>query len=290
MNNKKDKNRQYYSVRTGKIDGELSLELADILELFRDLFKSWLDHGYFQQHFGYHCVDKGYVPGERGLPLEKAIVLEVRKPDICPIEDACESYSEDDLFDVIEFLYDYISKPRKRYYHDWSCCGWHCDQFGRIDRDEGVIEYRKKINNILKDYHGGYSISEDGEILVPVDSGLKPLLEAEVTHPDNENVKSKIENAKKKFRRYKSSPDDRRDAVRDLADVLEYLRPQIKESLLRKDENDLFELANRFGIRHHGKGQQLEYDKEIWYNWMFYYYLSTIHATLQLIGKQSDIM
>lgn len=80
MNNKKDKNRQYYSVRTGKIDGELSLELTDILELFRNLFKSWLDHGYFQQHFGYHCVDKGYVPGERGLPLEQAIVLEVRKP------------------------------------------------------------------------------------------------------------------------------------------------------------------------------------------------------------------
>jgi len=286
MNKKKAKNRQYYSVRTGKIDGELFLELAEVLGLFRNLFECWLDNGYFQQHFGYWCTDQGHVAGEHGLTLENAIILEVRKSNLFPIETACESYSEDDLFDVIEFLHDYISKPTKRRYHHWDNCGWHCSQF---DRDDGVIEYREKINAILKGYHGGYSISEDGEILVPVDSGLKPLLEAEVAHPDIENVKSKIENAIKKFRRYKSSPDDRRDAVRDLADVLEYLRPQIKKSLLRNDEKDLFELANRFGIRHHSKGQKLEYDREIWYNWMFYYYLATIHASLQLIDRESDV-
>jgi hypothetical protein len=283
------KDRQYYSVRTGKIDGNFPLELEDVLELFRSLFKSWIYNGYFQQHFGYHCVDKGYVPGERGLPLEKTIALEVRKTNLCPIEDACQAYSEDDLFDVIEFLYDHVSKPRKRYFHNWSGCGWHCDEFGRIDRDAGVTEYCEKINNILKDYHGGYSISKDGEILVPVDPGIKPLLEAEVVHPDTENVTFRIENAIKKFRRYKSSTDDRRDAIRDLADVLEYLRPQIKKCLLRKDEDDLFKLANQFGIRHHGKGQKIDYDREIWYNWAFYYYLATIHAILQLIDRQSDV-
>lgn len=286
MTKKKAKNRQYYSVRTGKIDGELSLELAEILELCGNLFKCWLDNGYFQQYFGYWCTDEGRVPGEHGLTIENAIILEVRKSNLCPIETACESYSEDDLFDIIEFLYDYISKPTKRRYHEWNSCGWHCSQF---DRDVGVIEYREKMNAILKGYHGGYSISEDGEILVPVESGLEPLLESEIAHSDCENVRSRIENAIKKFRRYRSSSNDRRDAVRDLADVLEYLRPQIKKSLLRNDEKDLFELANRFGIRHHDKGQKLEYDQEIWYNWIFYYYLATIHASLQLMDRHSDV-
>jgi hypothetical protein len=40
-----------------------------------------------------------------------------------------------------------------------------------------------------------------------------------------------------KFRRHRSSIEDRRDAVRDLADVLEFLRPKLKETLLSKDEH-----------------------------------------------------
>ncbi len=38
-----------------------------------------------------------------------------------------------------------------------------------------------------------------------------------------------------------------------LPDVLEYPRPKIKVVLLNKDEKDLFELANRFGIGHHNE-------------------------------------
>jgi hypothetical protein len=49
-----------------------------------------------------------------------------------------------------------------------------------------------------------------------------------------------------KFRRHRSSIEDRRDAVRDLADVLEFLRPKLKETLLSKDEQDLFNIAKQF--------------------------------------------
>lgn len=37
------------------------------------------------------------------------------------------------------------------------------------------------------------------------------------------------------------------DAVLDLADVLEFLRPKLKETLLSKDEQDLFNIAKKFG-------------------------------------------
>jgi hypothetical protein len=49
-----------------------------------------------------------------------------------------------------------------------------------------------------------------------------------------------------------------------LADVLEWLRPQIKMALLKEDEQDLFNIANNFGIRHMNQNQKLHYDKAVW--------------------------
>ena len=98
---------------------------------------------------------------------------------------------------------------------------------------------------------------------------------------------ARVEAAIHKFRRHRSSIEDRRDAVRDLADVLEYLRPKLKEVLVSKDEQDLFNIANNFGIRHHREGQKTDYDKAIWLSWVFYFYLATIHAAVRLIEKSS---
>ncbi|MGY2486212.1 hypothetical protein [Cupriavidus sp. CP313] len=81
---------------------------------------------------------------------------------------------------------------------------------------------------------------------------------------------------------------ERRDAVRDLADVLEFLRGEAKAVLLSKDEADLFNLANNFGIRHHNKEQKTDYDASIWLSWAFYYYLATIHACVRLIERSKQ--
>jgi hypothetical protein len=82
--------------------------------------------------------------------------------------------------------------------------------------------------------------------------------------------------------------DERRDAIRDLADVLEYLRPQLKAVLNKKDEAAIFEIANNFGIRHHNQSQRTDYDKPIWYSWIFYFYLATIHAAVRLIDRKDE--
>ena len=102
---------------------------------------------------------------------------------------------------------------------------------------------------------------------------------------DPDNVESRVNSAVLKFRRYRSSIDDRRDAIRDLADVLEFLRPKLKLVITKSDEGDLFNIANNFGIRHHNESQKTDYDRAIWHSWLFYYYLATIHATLRLIEK-----
>jgi hypothetical protein len=182
------------------------------------------------------------------------------------------------------FLYEHCSKPIQRHWHSWNQCGWHCETF---DKTAGQSEYRECINKILALYDKGYELSIDGEILGLVDDGFNGLFETQLPKADPQNIVARVAAAQAKFRRYRSSMVDRRDAVRDLADVLEYLRPELKVVLTRKDEAALFDIANNFGIRHHNSSQKTDYDEAIWYSWIFYFYLATIHAVVRLIERKN---
>jgi len=277
--------RPYYSIRTGKNPNAAKLDLPMLLRLFHTAYKGFLQKDYFQEAFGYHCVDVGDVDGELGPDIEAYMFRILRKSNLWPIQDEFMEYSEDDLFDVIEFLYDCVSKPVDGWYHQYGGCGWHYHTF---DQETGRREFRAEINDLLRDYKDGYELSEAGEILALAEHGLEPLLQAQLPEYDPENVETRVNAAILKFRRYRSSLDDRRDAVRALADVLEFLRPKLKKVLNRKDESALFEIANKFAIRHHDKRQMTNYDKPIWYSWMFYFYLATIHSSLMLIKKHEE--
>ncbi len=277
--------RRYYSIRTGKNPNAVGYGLEMLLRLFRDLFRHFSDKDYFQEAFGFWCVDAEQVPGTLGIDIEAQMFRLLRKENLWPIGERYKEYSEDDVFDVIEFLYDHVSKPVDGIYHNYNMCGWHYNTF---DKEVGQQEFHLEINNILCDYDEGYELTPDGEILIKGKSGLDLLFKASVPTDDPENILIRVNAAISKFRRYRSSLDDRRDAIRDLADVLEYLRPKAKNVLSKKDENDLFNLANNFGIRHHNAQQQTDYDKAIWYSWMFYYYLATIHAVSRLIEKNEE--
>jgi hypothetical protein len=140
----------------------------------------------------------------------------------------------------------------------------------------------------LCDYREGYELSEKGEILESPEQGFEELVLENLPPYDPENVEQRVECAIHKFRRSRSSIDEKHDAILGLVAVLEWLRPQIMAVISKKDESDLFHIANEFGIRHHKKNQKQDYDKAIWYNWMFYYYLATIHACIRLIKKAEN--
>ena len=105
---------------------------------------------------------------------------------------------------------------------------------------------------------------------------------------DPKNVEQRVESAILKFRRSRSSLDGKYDAIRDLFAVLEFLRDQIKEVKLSHAESALFNIANNYSIRHHKDGQKQDYDKAIFYSWIFYYYLASIHAWVKLIKKDES--
>lgn len=277
-----DRKKPYYSVRTGKNPMTGSLDIDALRDLFKTHFKHFEDEGYFQEHLGFYCVDADFIAGKLGQDLEGALLLALRKRNLTPIILKIPEYKEDDLFDIIEFLYDYCSKPVERTWHGYNQCGWHCSTF---HEKSGQAEFRTRMNKILELYEDGYELSEDGEILSIPEKGIKELLNAKLPELNPQNVNARVDAAQKKFRRYRSSYEDRRDAVRDLADVLEYLKPELRTVLNRKDESALFDIANNFGIRHHNADQKTDCDKSIWYSWIFYFYLSTIHAVVRLIKR-----
>jgi hypothetical protein len=69
-----------------------------------------------------------------------------------------------------------------------------------------------------------------------------------------------------------------------LVDILESLRPKLKNVISTKDEDDLFNIANNFGIRHKNERQKIDYDP-LWLSWMFYYYLATIHFVTRRLER-----
>lgn len=273
--------RDYYSIRTGKIAPDNKVNFEVLKKLFLIAYNKFEQDGYFQKYFGIDCTD-GFIVGKLGEDVESIIFINLRKEHLYPIAKNLPNYSEDDLFDMIEFLYDHSSKGLHGSFHQWNGCGMHYETF---DDAEGKRDFRQSLNSILKEYLDGFEISDDGAILALTDTGLSTLLEAKIPTQDEDNITTKINQAILKFRRYKSTLNDRKDAIRELADVLEFLRPQVKVHLLKKDENDLFNIANNFGIRHHNNDQKTDYDKAIWYSWMFYFYLSTIHAVLRMLNE-----
>lgn len=274
--------RNYYSVRTGKITPDQKVNFEVLKKLFLITYNKLSSEGYFQKYFGTDCTD-GFVPGEFSEEIEAIMFVNLRKENLYPIYKNLPNYTEDDFFDVLEFLHDHCSKGLNGHYHNWNNCGYHYEEFNDV---EGQKHFRELLNPILREYKEGFEISNDGEILVLSDDGLSNLFEADIPTKDKENISNKIGSSIIKFRRYKSTLDDRREAIRELADVLEFLKPAIKQHLNKKDENDIFNIANNFGIRHHNKDQQTEYDKAIWYSWIFYYYLATLHALLRMTNKK----
>jgi hypothetical protein len=276
----------YYSKRTGKNTDTPKLDFPTVCKLFKNRFNSFFDRCYFQEAFGYSCTDKGRMPGILGSDIEAEIVQRLHKTWLWPVdEEHLESYSEEDLFDVIEFFYDCVSKPNSTWYHGWNDCGWHSSEY---DGEVGRAEFRAAINEIIGHYNNGYELSENGEILILAENGLEELVDAELPSYDPDNIDNRIQAAIRKFRLYRSSPDEKREAIRNLADVLEYMKPKFKGILSKSDESGLFNIANNFGIRHHTDKQRTDYDKEIWNNWMFYFYLATIHMVIASLKKHEE--
>ena len=272
--------RDYFSVRSGRRPAPGGFKLPQFAPIFIDAYGRLEHEGLFAEWLGQVDGEWNYfTPGKAGANVPLYVFRALRRDGLWPIESRIARYTEDDLFDMVEFLYDHASKP---------VYGEDVDETSYVagfDAGAGRTRFRDVMNDILSDFGEGYEVSDRGELLSLGDRDMRPLLRAPLPIFDPENVESRVEDAKRKFLRQGSSGGERLDAVRGLADVLEFLRPNAKAVLRSADENDLFNLANNFGIRHHRADQKTDYDKAIWLSWMFHHNLATIHAFVRLIEK-----
>lgn len=282
--------REYYSARMGKPSKNIKIDLPTLKRLFGSAIASFIRVGDFEEAFGLQKTDRSFSGGIVGGDIEAFFLRRLHKENLWPIEEKIESYSEDDVFDLIELLYDVVSERYKyRKTKDIMRSLSVANIFHEIpfhigyDKKKGRERFRNEINDILCIYEEGYILSDKGEILLKGNPGHADLLDQEIPVYDQKNVNEKVKYAVLKFRRHRASIEDKREAVRILADVLEFLRPEIKKLPLKKDEGELFYIANEFGIRHHKPGQKTEYDQDVYLEWFFYSYLSTIQLVIRII-------
>lgn len=273
--------REYYSSRSGKRHAQRP-DLAMFLRLFRSDYLRFREDGYFNRAFGYQD-GWNYVPGTLGDDIEAEMFRRLGRAGLWPIEQKCESYSEDDLFDVIEFLHEFAATNVIQ-----KEIGGEVISMIGPNPIAGRRDFREAINLLLRDYRDGYQLSEDGEVRALGPEDMRPLLEQELPEYDPENVDSRVKAAVRKFTHHTPTLEDRQEAVRQLADVLEFLRKKLEGILPSKEENELFTIANSFGIRHHRTDQKTQYDKGIWLDWIFYCYLNTIHVSVNLLKRAED--
>ena len=277
------KEKVYYSERKGMVN-PIQIDFSTFKRFFLHTFNFFDDKFYFREATGYSCVD-GYIHGHWGSDVESYIFMKLKMTDIWPIKDNIEMYDETTLFTIIEFLYDYVSEPQKIVNHTWDNCGLHTDDY---DKEIGRKNYREEVNKILKNYDIGYQLSLDGEVLEITPEGFEELIEEIPQTDDSSNIDDRIKTSVSKYFKYGSTIDVKKDAIRVLADVLEYLKKE-GHTLDSKDDSDLFNIMNNYDIRHHNKFQKNDYNVHIWYDWFFYNFLSSIYVILKSKESSSDI-
>jgi hypothetical protein len=112
--------RNYYSVRSGKRPPGEGFSLVDFKRFFQAAFDRLWEDGLFQQWFGYTCVDAGDVEGKAGKDINLFVFRKLRTMELWPVWDKLGAYSEEDLFDMIEFLHDHSSKGIDGAYHQYE--------------------------------------------------------------------------------------------------------------------------------------------------------------------------
>lgn len=194
---------------------------------------------------------------------------------------------EDQLFDLIEYFHGHVSEgikdDERSYQHTYEGCGWH---YGAFDPAPAQALFRQRMNRTLTRYRGGFRINQNGQIEHTADEGIDQLIDA-VLPTKEPDIAKRVSGAVALYRNRGRTEEDLRLAVRELFDVLEKLRPTLKQEMFSKDEGDLFNIANNFTIRHLNQTQKSNYDSAIWHQWMFYVNLATIHVITRLTNRKT---
>ena len=258
------------------------------LELFKTRFVELIAEldrrGYLAQRWPQSCVDdRDGVTVDRALALEQVTGL----PGLWPLRSSYRTWDGNTFFDLIEIFHDVVSRPTGRHFHDYGDCGYHWSGFAT-----GTARrlYRWRINTLLGASEVSLELAESGEdegrLVTAAPDARRDLIAATVERTDP-GTRKDVRHAIALFRNRTADVPEKRSAIIALAGVLETRRSLLKEELFSKDEGALFQIANRFAIRHQNASQQANYDVAF-LDWVFWWYLATIELSDRLLARQQQ--
>ena len=269
--------RPYYSQRESDSAGASEVALSRRVRL---LVGEFHDAHYFAETFGYECVD-AYDESESSPTRE--LERRVGKPHLWSAEP--EDWTKSDLCDFVEVFHDLAARPTRGWFHHHFGCGWHP---GAFSQRSGQAVYRGRMNQLLDKSNFELRLAETGEdtgrMVRRAPDELGRLIDD--TLSERTSTDDRVAHAVALFRARDGGRQDRRSAVVALAGVLEERRELLKDRLRTKDEQALFQIANRFGIRHQNTDQYQDYGTE-YLEWIFYWYLATVHLTDRLLNDST---
>lgn len=276
--------KQYFAQRQGPQAAPVALTRADLARALSSCYIDLANHGYFDDAFGSSRGDADSPPGGQTV-MANLLGTE----DIAlwpPTREVMEGWSEDLLFSVVEALFDVVARPMSRWWHP-HYGEWYYDHFDRL---LGQEVYLWKINQLFDKSVVPLRLSDAGPdrglLIARVDDARSNLITAparlSVPHEHAE-----AEHALANWRSRGASRQDKLDAVRGLAGILEAHRAELTEHLGKTDAGALFEIANRFHIRHNRDDQRRDYPEEM-LDWIFWWYLATIELITRLAPGLGD--
>lgn len=271
--------RPYWSERrTGAAHGRTALTLEAVARAFVHEVDALERKGYFEEAFGKDCVDDPSTINVNDMIYER-----IGRESVWPLSASRLAEDRDVFLDVVEVLHDLVARPRNGSVHDYAGCGWHYSEFSPA---VGRRLYRWQVNKLLERSDLGLRLASDGEdegrLVAVTDDARTDLLRKMVERSDESA--GRIQHAIALFRQRDATEHEKRSAVVALALVLEERRKLLKEVLYSGDEGALFEIANKFAIRHQREGQKSDYDP-VFLDWTFWWYLATIELTDRVVER-----
>ena len=203
------------------------------------------------------------------------------------------------ILDVIEFCWEYVSKPEQGGYHQFF--GHHHLNF---DDGAGRAEFRGNINRIFRRNGVAFTLTEGGMIERTISETLSDELRPANFRTGDAGLDELLKSARQKF--LSPSADDHRDALEKLWDAWERLKtvdvgdkklgsqkmldeaagsnqPKFRD-LLEREARSLTDAGNSLRIRHSETVQErLETSEHV--DYLFHRMFALIHLILKTTGR-----
>lgn len=274
--------RPYWSQRSGAAPEALSTEAT--MDRFANLVDSLASDGLWAQRFGVNCPDGGDDPIDPpDIQIEDRLGRHIGTGTTWPLKRSRRTWTTDDFYDLMEVLHDLASMPASWSGHSYGGCIGHPGNFSPAT---GQALYRARVNDLLDRSEISLRLAESGvdpgRLVVVAGGGLDDAVEEAIVVASPEHA-DEVQHAIALFRSRARDTESMRSAIVTLVGVMERHRALLKNRIAGKDEAALFEIANKFDLRHRKPDQHGDYDPAF-LEWIFHWYL----ATVALLGRLTE--